>query len=673
MVPRMRWPRLSIRATVMLAIAGAVLLPSAALWRLDQQLTRETHEPLIAQSRKSLLATTAAALVEPVWTIDENLARVVAQQALENPSVLRIRLVENRPNTPPMLLAKPGQPEGTGVPLKLPISREGTMLGELEMWFDPAEIDRVLAGRTTAVLQLAALQILVSLALLVPVMAFRLLGPIRRLKRQASDIASRADVPPMVWHQRDELGELGNHLNVVHGQIDDLFAQLEAKQAELHQMALHDALTGLPNRRLFAELTQAAVSVAQRDHTRLALLFVDIDRFKSINDSLGHAVGDQVLQTLAARLRAAARSADVVCRQSGDEFTVLVRNVQEWEEVAALADRMLKESERPMPVHGRDVVVSASIGIAVFPDDATTHDDLVRHADAAMYAAKNLGRARYSFYRAEFNTQLQATLEMEKALLLALQNQEFELHYQPLVRARDGALCGCEALLRWRHPTRGMVSPGEFIPAAEQCGLISELGAFSIRTACAQIARWRAAGLVFGPVAVNVSALEFRHHRLLDIVTRAMADNKVQPHELEIELTESVLMTDTDNTQRIVDRLQALGLRMAVDDFGTGYSSLAYLKRLHPSKIKIDRAFVKDLPSDADDRVLVPAIVQLARALGISVVAEGVETEAQRDFLDGCGCDVLQGFLISRPVPAPAFEAFARKSLEQHSAYGVLA
>jgi diguanylate cyclase (GGDEF)-like protein len=663
-----RWPSLSLRATVLLAIAGAVLLPTAALWHLDQKLTRATHEPLIAQAHQSLLTITANALVEPIWTIDEALTRSTAERALTNPAVIGLRLIEKRPNTAPLVLKRAQQAGMAGQTLQMPITREGTTLGELELTFDPGEIDVVLADRRNAVLQLAVLQILVGLGLLVPVMTVRLLNPLRRLKQQASDIASRADVPPMAWSRRDELGQLGQHLNQVHAQIDDLFGQLEAKQVELKQIALHDALTGLPNRRLFAELTQAAVAVAQRDKSRLALLFVDIDRFKSINDSQGHAVGDQVLQTLAARMRASVRNADVVCRQSGDEFTVLMRNVADWEEVATLADRLLKETETPVPVGDREVAVSASIGIAVYPDDAHDPEELVRHADAAMYAAKNLGRARYSFYRAEFNTQLQASLEVEKALMQGLKNREFALHYQPLVRAFDGMLCGCEALLRWTHPTRGMVSPAEFIPAAEQCGLISELGAFAIRSACEQIAEWKAAGLVFGPVAVNVSALEFRHHRLVDTITTAMADYGVQAHELEIELTESVLMTDTDNTQRIVERLQGLGLRMAMDDFGTGYSSLAYLKRLRPSKIKIDRAFVRDLPGDVDDRVLVPAIVQLAKALGISVVAEGVETEAQRAFLDGCGCDVLQGYLISRPQPAKDFERFARAAIYQHAA-----
>jgi len=328
--------------------------------------------------------------------------------------------------------------------------------------------------------------------------------------------------------------------------------------------------------------------------------------------------------------------------------------------VAATAERLLKELERPVRIGSGEVAVSASIGVALFPDDATDHETLVSYADTAMYVAKNLGRARCSFFRTEFNNQIQASLQMEHELRQALTHDEFVLHYQPQVDATSGQLLGCEALIRWQHPQRGMVPPLDFIGAAERCGLISDVGAWAIRAACAQIARWKVAGVHFGSVAVNISALEFRNHRLVDTLTRAMAEFGVQPHELEIELTESVLMTDTGTTQMIVERLHALGLQLAVDDFGTGYSSLAYLKHLRPAKIKIDRSFVRDLPGDDDDRVLVQAIVQLAAALGIQVVAEGVETEAQRVFLRRVGCGLLQGFLISRPQPAAEFERFAQ-------------
>jgi diguanylate cyclase (GGDEF)-like protein len=654
----MRRPTLSIRSTVLIAIAAAVLLPMLLLWNVEQKLTREAQMPLIEQNRKAVLVMAAAGVVEPMWTIDERAMDAAVRKTLEEPSVLSLRLTEQRPGTKPVVMAKPGVEPGRGVPLKTRITREGEALGELEMWFDAEQIDRLLAERRVATMQLAALQVVLGMLVLLAVLNGRLLAPIRRLKQQASEIASRADVAPVDWSRRDELGQLGQHLNEVHSQIDELFDQLEAQKAELEKIALHDPLTGLPNRRLFGELTQAAVAAAQRDHGKLALLFIDIDRFKSVNDSLGHAAGDRLLITIAERLRGAVRASDVVCRHSGDEFTVLLRNAEQWDEVAATADRLLKEVEAPLSLSGRDVTVSSSIGIALYPDDAADHEELVQHADTAMYAAKNLGRARYSFFRAEFNVQLLATLQLEQELVRALERNEFVLHYQPQVASATGVLLGCEALIRWNHPERGMVPPAQFIGVAEQCGLIADIGAWTLRAACAQIAQWKAARIPFGSVAVNVSALEFRNHRLVDTLTQAMTEFGVAPDELEIEITESVLMTDTDTTHRIVERLHALGVRLAVDDFGTGYSSLAYLKHLRPSKVKIDRSFVRDLSDDESDRVLVKAIVQLAHTLDISVVAEGVETTEQRDFLRQIGCNVLQGYLISRPQPAEAFERF---------------
>jgi diguanylate cyclase (GGDEF)-like protein len=652
----MRRPTLSIRSTVLIAIAAAVLLPALLLWNVEQTLTREAQMPLIEQNRKAVLVMAAAGVVEPMWTIDERAMDAAVRKTLEEPSVLSLRLTEQRPGTKPVVMSKPGVEPGRGVPMKTRITREGEALGELEMWFDAEQIDRLLAERRVATMQLAALQVVLGMLVLLAVLNGRLLAPIRRLKQQASEIASRADVAPVDWSRRDELGQLGQHLNEVHSQIDELFDQLEAQKAELEKIALHDPLTGLPNRRLFGELTQAAVAAAQRDHGKLALLFIDIDRFKSVNDSLGHAAGDRLLRTIAERLRGAVRASDVVCRHSGDEFTVLLRNAEQWDEVAATADRLLKEVEAPLSLNGRDVTVSSSIGIALYPADAADHEELVRHADTAMYAAKNLGRARYSFFRAEFNVQLLATLQLEQELVRALEHNEFVLHYQPQVASTTGALLGCEALIRWNHPERGMVPPAQFIGVAEQCGLIADIGAWTLRAACAQIAQWKAARIPFGSVAVNVSALEFRNHRLVDTLTQAMSEFGVAPDELEIEITESVLMTDTDTTHRIVERLHALGVRLAVDDFGTGYSSLAYLKHLRPSKVKIDRSFVRDLSEDESDRVLVKAIVQLAHTLEISVVAEGVETTEQRDFLRRIGCNVLQGYLISRPQPAAAFE-----------------
>ncbi len=670
---RPRWPHLSIRNTVLLAIAAAVLLPTLLLWQAEQRLARDTHAPLIAQGRQAMLTIAASALVEPLWSLDRAAIDTTLARTLTSPGVDSLRLQEkNNPLARPIEMARQGATPGQGVRLAAMISREGEALGELEIWFDPRQLDAALQERSRATLTLAALQVLVGALALLAILTQRLLKPIQRLKQQASDIASRADVPPVAWDRADELGQLGQHLNEVHGQIDGLFDQLESQKAELEKIALHDGLTHLPNRALFRELTRGAVASAERDGGKVALLFIDLDHFKAVNDSMGHAAGDALLLEVARRLKAGVRASDVVCRHSGDEFTVLLRDASQIDELAATADRLLKAVEQPVSLGRRDVQVTASIGIALYPDDADGADALLQHADTAMYVAKHLGKARYSFFRAEFNQKLLATVQLERELKQALQQDEFVLFYQPQTDAANGTLVGCEALIRWNHPQRGLVLPGEFIAAAEASALIGDLGAWTIRAACAQISRWRTQGVQFGSIAVNVSALEFRNHRLVDTLTRAMDDFGVQPHELEIEITESVLMTDTDTTQRIVEKLHALGLRLAVDDFGTGYSSLAYLKRLRPSKIKIDRSFVKGLPDDENDRVLVQAVVQLAGALGIRVVAEGVETDAQRQFLHQSGCQVLQGYLLGRPMPADDFARRAPLTRAEPEIAGIL-
>ncbi len=654
----LHWPQLNIRHTVLMAVAVAVIGPMLALWHLEQELTRRAYEPLVEQSRQSRLTLTAAALVEPLWSLDDAATARAARQALEDPAVIAVHITENRPGTPVTQLQREGVDGAGGVRLQAELRREGERLGELTLSFDPQQIDRLLHERRSTGLALAAIQTLLCLLVLTALLYRRLVAPIQRLMHQASGLATRGAAGRATWTRNDELGQLGHHLNAVHDQLDALFERLQQQKAEIENVALHDGLTGLPNRRLFAELARGAMAAARRDGRRLALLFVDLDRFKAVNDGFGHAGGDALLKVCAQRLRAALREADLVCRHSGDEFLVLLHDAADTEQVGHTADRLLKVLAQPVPLHGRDAAVSASIGIAFYPDDADEPEALVGKADTAMYAAKRLGRDRRSLYHRDLEAQLQVSQALERELEQALAGEQFVLHYQPQLRASDGAPAGCEALIRWNHPERGLLAPGQFIAAAEQCGLIADLGAWALRAACRQIAAWKAEGVPFRSVAVNVSALEFRGHRLPDTLARAMAEFGIAPGELELEITESVLMTDTEGTRRIVERLREMGLPLAVDDFGTGHSSLAYLKQLRPSKLKIDRAFVRDIEDDPDDRVIVQAIVGLAHALGIGVVAEGVETEGQHALLQRMGCEVLQGYLLSRPQPAPAAAAY---------------
>jgi diguanylate cyclase (GGDEF)-like protein len=656
--------QLSIRQAVLLAVAAAVIGPTLLLWAFEQTMMRRAHEPLLEQSRRASLAVTTADLVEPMWSLDASATERVARRALDEPAVLGVTVVENRPDAAPLNITRPGAILSDAILLRAEVRREGERLGELQMRFDPQQIDRLLAERRLTSLGLAAAQTLLGLLVLTALLYRRLVTPIGRLMDQASGLATRGQAGRMAWSRQDELGQLGAHLNAVHDQIDRLFERVQGQKAEIEHVAMHDALTQLPNRTLFTELARNAVAVARRDGTRLALLFINLDRFKAVNDEFGHPGGDTLLREVSRRLKSAVRESDVVCRHSGDEFLVLLHDAGEADLVAGTAERLLQLLEAPVPIGNRAAVVSASIGIAFFPEDADDPETLVRHADTAMYVAKRMGRDRCSFFKHEYEEQLRARQALEHEIERALAEDQFELHYQPQVGANGGAVAGCEALIRWRHPERGLVPPAQFIPQAEQSGLIADIGAWTLRAACRQIAQWKAEGVAFGSVAVNVSALEFRGRRLLETLDTAMAEYGVQPYELELEITESVLMGDTEGAQRIVSRLHELGMPLAVDDFGTGYSSLAYLKHLRPSKLKIDRSFVRDVEDEVEGRVIVRAIVGLAHALGIRVVAEGVETEGQRRFLRGIGCELLQGYLISRPQPAGAAADFIRAAAE---------
>jgi diguanylate cyclase (GGDEF)-like protein len=675
----MRLPRLSlsIRNTVLLAIVLGVLVPALALLAIDERIARRTHEPLVQRNRDAVMLLGADVLAEPLWTVNEVALRQGVDTLLRENNVCAAEVAEVKSGPRPLGAA--ARRCASAVPLAMretPVLQQGQPIGRLRVWFDDSEIDRLLAERRSSVLWLVVAQVVFGALVLLGVLSLRLLRPIARLKDQASAIAARTPSPALVWRRRDELGQLGQHLNEVRARIDGLFDELERKNAQLRKMAMYDHLTGLPNRTLFRELFQHEAAVARRGKRAMALLFIDLDRFKHINDSMGHAVGDELLLGTSQRLLQALRQSDLVCRHSGDEFLVLLREADPWDMVASTADRLLRIIETPLPLGrhadvtlrgraspdgavGRDAFeaqVSASVGIALYPRDGEDFDTLVRHADLAMYKSKQLGRARYSFFHAELTDTMVARVELERELAVALARDELVLHYQPVVNALSGRMHGCEALVRWQHPRRGLLLPGDFIGVAEDSGLIRELGAWTIDAACAQLAQWKAAGRHPGRMAVNVSALQFRDQRLLETVQRALREHGVAAGELEIELTESTLMSDTEATQRTVVSLRELGVGLAVDDFGTGYSSLAYLKRLHPEKVKIDRSFVHDLGAGGDDMALVQAIIRLGQALDFMVVAEGVETSAQRELLLANGCHLLQGYRFARPMAADAFE-----------------
>jgi diguanylate cyclase (GGDEF)-like protein len=437
--------------------------------------------------------------------------------------------------------------------------------------------------------------------------------------------------------------------------------QLEEVNAQLQHIATHDALSGLPNRLLLADRLSQAIASAERHETRFAVLVVDLDRFKSINDSLGHLAGDAILKEVTQRLGQVLRKADTLARLGGDEFVLVLNDVSSAQDVEAIAIKLLAEIARPLKLAELELHTTASIGISVFPQDGGSAEILLQHADAAMYHAKKNGRNAHQLFELEMNVFARERLELENGLRRALTEREFVLYYQPKIDVRTGSIDSAEALIRWRHPTRGLVAPMDFIPLAEESGLIIPIGEWALREACRQAYAWQAAGMRALRVAVNLSAQQFRQRKLIETVRSALQDARLEPRHLELELTESAVMEDAEQSIETLRRLSELGVRISVDDFGTGYSSLSYLRRLPLDRLKIDRAFIRDVATSRDDATIVRAIVSLAHNLNLKVIAEGVETPEQLAFLHELGCDQYQGFHFSAPIPNNVFVAILRE------------
>jgi diguanylate cyclase (GGDEF)-like protein len=432
-------------------------------------------------------------------------------------------------------------------------------------------------------------------------------------------------------------------------------------EARASHLAHHDVLTGLPNRSLFIDRLQQAIARAGRSRRSVGVLFLDLDRFKTINDSLGHATGDELLKQVGNLCAKDLREADTVARLGGDEFIVCLGDIGSAEEAGSVARRLLAEITRGFEIGGHRLHANASIGISLYPADGADAETLIRNADTAMYHAKGDGRGTFHFFRPQMTERVKRRLALEMGLRQALERQEFVLHFQPIVQLGSSRPVGAEALVRWNHPERGLVPPAEFIPVAEDIGLIVPLGEWVLREACAQASRWSAAG--GGPlfVSVNLSARQFHEGSLVSVVADALARSGLPPSRLELEITESVLMQQTEASTRMLRELEALGVRLAIDDFGTGYSSLGYLKRFPVSTLKIDRSFLRDVSRDDDDRAIVTAIMAMARSLGLTVTAEGVERSDQIAFLRELGCDQAQGYLYGRPGPVGDLEQLLQK------------
>ena len=455
---------------------------------------------------------------------------------------------------------------------------------------------------------------------------------------------------------RDDEGSIRYYI----AHFTDVSAE-RATEARLHHMAHHDMLTGLHNRFSLKDRLEHALALARRESSRVALLFIDLDRFKVINDTLGHHVGDELLIHVSRRLRQCVRESDMVARLGGDEFVVMLSGVEHSSSVAMVAEKLVASVAEPYPVGAHTLYTTPSIGIAIYPMDGNDGETLMKNADAAMYHAKSAGRNNFQFFDAKMNEAALERLGIEHALRQALGREEFRLHYQPVIDVRTGRVSSVEALIRWQHPTRGLLAPGLFIGVAEETGLIQPIGDWVIWAACRQLADFRAAGIAGVKMAINISAIQMRNSDLSVLARGIIEAYSLIPGDLVFEITESVAMEHPDETVRVLDILHDMGVELALDDFGTGYSSLSYLRMFALDKLKLDRSFVEDIGQDIDGQVICDATIGLAHNLGLEVVAEGVETEEQLAYLKARGCNLIQGYLFSRPVPADEVIAFIRE------------
>ena len=462
------------------------------------------------------------------------------------------------------------------------------------------------------------------------------------IRKDGSEISIEDSVSPI--HDRE-----GNVIGAVIILRDVSIARAMTRQ--MTHSAQHDHLTNLPNRFLVNDRINKAIALARRNNRRVAVLFLDLDGFKHINDSLGHTSGDELIQSVAARLVTLIRDPDTVSRQGGDEFVILLSDIKEIEDAATTSRRILRALEEPHCIGSHSLYVTASIGVSTFPDDGTDAETLIRNADTAMYQAKENERQGYQFFRLDMNVRAMERQFLEENLRRAIDSSELSLHYQPKIDLKTGNIVGAEALLRWTHPDRGSISPAEFIPVAEDSGLILPIGQWALRVACEQAQQWASTEITAMIIAVNVSAVQIRHRQFLATVSSILEETGLDPHLLEIEVTESILMKRPDLTRGILQQLQEMGVSIALDDFGTGYSSLSYLHKFPLNSLKIDQSFVRQI-NTSEGSGIVTAIINMGRSLGLRIVAEGVENEEELSFLQSYGCDEAQGYYFSRPVPS---------------------
>ncbi|MEH6471578.1 MAG: EAL domain-containing protein [Halopseudomonas sp.] len=545
------------------------------------------------------------------------------------------------------------QAEADLIPLEFIIVHDDETLGYFKVGLSRTQLIEKTYQQLIVQLATYGLIILFLSVAIYLVFRFNVLFPVQRLIRASRNV-EKGEYHQVDVESRDEMGVLTEAFN-------SMVRGIRQERANLHHQANYDALTELPNRMMAVERLSYEISRSRREQQRLAVLFIDLDDFKVVNDTMGHATGDQLLIEVGLRLKSRLRDVDTIARLGGDEFLLLLPWVGCESEIEQITDRLIDAVSEPLHLKSREVKVHCSIGVAFYPRDGESADLLMANADNAMYQAKNQPRSSVCFFTQEMNIRVQERLQMEQDLHLAMDRGELELYFQPLVDAATGGHRGAEALLRWIHPQKGFISPEVFIPLAETTGQIIAIGEWVLREAAKQWALWHKNGLTPGYIAVNVSRVQFEE-RLSWIVGEVIAHHRLPPGALELEVTEGVLLEDHELIARELNQFRAMGVKLSLDDFGTGFSSLSYLKRFRFDVLKIDRSFVSGLPEDAEDVSLVKAIIAMAHSMGLKVVAEGVETQEQHDFLRGLGCDYGQGYLFAKPMPSHDYEAYLRRA-----------
>ncbi|BAE49908.1 Predicted signal transduction protein [Paramagnetospirillum magneticum AMB-1] len=644
----------SIGRKLLLIVLPSLLFGTVVMFSAFEHYSVRDRLSALNSRLDSFAITQGAALVKPLWEFDFAAVQRQFQSYPDVPELFEATVFGIGGEI--VASAQGGDTDGRRdvfrkvVPLIQQTPGGEYPVGRLEVAFHDGKVrSELVRQRAGAAIVLSGAFLLVTAVLLAAVRHL-VTGPLTRLRNSLHHNASVLMREPLVWSSRDELGE------VVHA-YNQLLTEIDQRTEDIHQLANRDLLTGLPNRRLLEDRIGHAIALAGRQNRSIALLFADIDNFKVVNDTLGHKQGDALLRIIADRIHDIMRGMDTVARWGGDEFVIVVESLNSAGEAASVAEKLIETIGVPVQLGSNLLRVGVSVGISMYPQDGADITTLIKNADMALFEAKGRGRNTFHFFDQAMNARALRRMDIEMALRQAIPQNQLELHYQPKIASASGALAGVEALVRWRRPGEGLVQPDEFIPLAEESDLIVAVGEWVLNEACRQIRDWEARGFGEVAVAVNLSPRHFLHEKDVDGIFRIVDQSGVRPDLIEVEVTESTFMHEPEKVIGYLNRLRDRGFGIAIDDFGSGYSSLSYLRRLPITTLKIDRAFVMDIEHNADNAEIIRAIIAMANAMGLGLIAEGVENRHQFEFLRHADCGVVQGYYFSRPLPPADLEA----------------